>query len=142
MYDPGDVNDDVFFAKIDTSQAGAPGLLYSTYLGGSGEDRGCGIARDNHGNVYVTGYTGSTDYPIQNGYMSENGDSDWDVFLSRLIFYELPTVRTMPPIISTSAFSGGEVISDLGSSSANPAAYSSRMAFCLSSFLSVLTHSD
>jgi len=38
-------------------------LLWSTYLGGNGEDLGYGVAPDNAGNVYVGGRTTSTDFP-------------------------------------------------------------------------------
>ena len=38
-------------------------LVYSTYLGGSGEDRATGIAVDAAGNAHVTGYTLSTNFP-------------------------------------------------------------------------------
>src|SRR5438445_292445 len=40
-----------------------PVLAYSTYLGGSGGDQGFGVAVDAAGNAYVTGLTGSTDFP-------------------------------------------------------------------------------
>jgi|HubBroStandDraft_1064217.scaffolds.fasta_scaffold00370_17 hypothetical protein len=41
-----------------------PVLLYSTYLGGSGDDQPSGIAVDSTGSVYVAGYTDSTDFPL------------------------------------------------------------------------------
>ena len=41
-------------------------LLYSTYLGGSLDDVGNGIAMDGSGSAYVTGFTDSTDFPTQN----------------------------------------------------------------------------
>ena len=39
-----------------------PVLVYSTFLGGSGADRGLGIAVDMQGNAYVTGETSSPDF--------------------------------------------------------------------------------
>jgi hypothetical protein len=41
-----------------------PVLVYSTYLGGGGDDQPTGIAVDGNGSVYVTGYTDSTDFPL------------------------------------------------------------------------------
>src|SRR5207249_2503252 len=47
-----------------------PVLSYSTYLGGSGaySEAALGAAADAAGNVYVTGFTTSTDFPTQNAY--------------------------------------------------------------------------
>ena len=50
---------DVFVAKFNASGA----LVYSTYIGGRGDDRGFGIAVDGAGNAYVTGWTGSSNFP-------------------------------------------------------------------------------
>jgi len=42
-------------------------LVYSTYLGGSGTDSGAGITLNSFGNVFVTGTTASTDFPVTTG---------------------------------------------------------------------------
>jgi hypothetical protein len=44
-----------------------PVLSYSTYLGGTGNDYGYGIAVDGSGNAYVTGQTYSTNFPTTAG---------------------------------------------------------------------------
>jgi hypothetical protein len=51
---------DAFVTKIN--QAGSA-LLYSTYLGGTGEDVGDGIATDLRNNIYISGVTNSDDFP-------------------------------------------------------------------------------
>jgi hypothetical protein len=52
---------DVFVAKLNPA---GTGLVYGTYLGGSGDDAGYGVAVDGSGHAYVTGRTASTDFPI------------------------------------------------------------------------------
>src|SRR5262249_53093480 len=41
-------------------------LIYSTFLGGTAEDEATAIALDAQNNAYVTGFTFSSDFPIQN----------------------------------------------------------------------------
>ena len=55
---------DAFVTKLDASGAA---LGYSTYLGGSGDDLGLGIALDGAGSAYLTGTTDSADFPTTAG---------------------------------------------------------------------------
>ncbi len=48
---------DAFVAKVNPS---GTDLIYCGYIGGSGDDRGYGIAVDGSGNAYIAGYTTST----------------------------------------------------------------------------------
>lgn len=58
-------------------------LVYSTYLGGSNFDYGIGIAVDQTGACYVTGSTGSPDFPTKNAFNSTYSGSFSDVFLTK-----------------------------------------------------------
>jgi hypothetical protein len=62
--------------------SGSLTLSYSTYLGGNGDDWGCGIAVDGGGNAYVTGYTYSVYFPTGNPYQTDQGGID--VFVTKL----------------------------------------------------------
>ena len=60
-----------------------PSLIYSTYLGGGVADYGYSIAVDAAGSAYITGETGSTNFPTQNPYQASNAGS-WDAFVTKL----------------------------------------------------------
>ncbi len=59
-------------------------LTYSTYLGGGGEEAGRAIAVDTAGSAYVTGYTSSTDFPIQSAFQTTFQGGHRDVFITKL----------------------------------------------------------
>ncbi|GAB4315467.1 MAG: hypothetical protein Kow0019_15620 [Methanobacteriaceae archaeon] len=61
-----------------------PTLQYSTYLGGTDTDFGSGIAVDNNGNAYITGYTYSGDFPVTPGVYQANNAGYGDVFISKI----------------------------------------------------------
>jgi hypothetical protein len=63
LYPSGSGSGDAFVTKIN---ALGNALVYSTYLGGTKQDQGYGIAVDNNGQAYVCGYTMSTDFPAKN----------------------------------------------------------------------------
>ena len=66
------------------SSQGGSALVYSTYLGGSGVDYGQGIAVDpTTGDALVTGYTTSTDFPLNNALQPNNGGFA-NAFVARL----------------------------------------------------------
>jgi hypothetical protein len=71
---------DAFVAKIKPDGSG---LVYATYLGGSGNDAGYGIALYN-GSVYVTGQTYSKDFPTTSGAFSLKINGKADAFIAKL----------------------------------------------------------
>jgi hypothetical protein len=72
---------DAFVAQLNPTGSA---LVYSTYLGGSGNDQGLGIAVDSSGNAYVTGLTFSSDFPLMNPLQPTYGGGYGDAFVSEL----------------------------------------------------------
>jgi hypothetical protein len=70
---------DAFVLKLDP----AGNVVYLTYLGGSGFDSGRGIDVDAAGNAYVTGYTESVNFPVQNA-LDANRGGFADAFVSKI----------------------------------------------------------
>jgi uncharacterized protein (TIGR03437 family) len=71
---------DAFVTKINP---GGTAWVYSTYLGGNNVDEGNGIAVDTVGSAYVTGYTASTNFPLQSAFRGSNAGSV-DAFVTKI----------------------------------------------------------
>jgi len=71
---------DVFITALNASGSA---LIYSTYLGGSGDDLGSAIALDSSANAYITGSTASTNFPTINPLQTAN-DGDNDAFVAEI----------------------------------------------------------
>ncbi len=77
-------SDDAFVAKFDPSQFGAPSLVYSTFVGGSGSDRAYGIAVDSSGQAIVTGSTASANFPTTGDALQGALSGSTDAFVTVL----------------------------------------------------------
>ncbi|MBX3084948.1 MAG: SBBP repeat-containing protein [Anaerolineae bacterium] len=76
-------NSDIFVTKL---LANGTQLAYSTYLGGNATENGRAIAVDGNHNVYITGSTGSANFPLANAIQTTHygGDFDSDGFVTKL----------------------------------------------------------
>jgi hypothetical protein len=72
--------EDAFVTKIN---AAGSALVYSTYLGGSGDDRAFAIVVDKAGNTFVSGYTTSTNFPTMNA-LQPTIHGSWDAYVTKL----------------------------------------------------------
>ncbi len=87
--EPQWVAGDAFVTKLNPAGAA---LVYSTYLGGTLDDRATGIALDSSGAVWIAGNTLSRDFPVSTdaqqsanrGSSEEEGFKVGDAFLSQL----------------------------------------------------------
>jgi hypothetical protein len=71
---------DAFVAELNAS---GTALVYSTYLGGSSDEEGKGIAVDAAGNAHVTGFTFSSNFPTMNALQPMSGGGK-DAFVAEL----------------------------------------------------------
>ena len=67
-----------------------PDLLFSTFLGGASADQGRGIAVDTSGNIYVTGFTSSTNFPLVSPVKFFSGSTD--AFVTKISLSPTPHV--------------------------------------------------
>jgi hypothetical protein len=72
---------DVFVSKLNST---GTNLIYSTYIGGSSNDEGKGIAIDGSGNAYITGWTSSNNYDITPGSFQTSYWGSPDMFVTKL----------------------------------------------------------
>ncbi len=71
---------DAFVTELNPSGSA---MIYSTYLGGGGNDQASGIAVDVNGNAYITGQSGSSDFPVTNSLQSFAGGT-FDAFVMEI----------------------------------------------------------
>jgi len=76
---------DAFVTKLNSY---GKALLYSSFLGGSGEDSAWALTLDSSHNIHLTGNTTSLDFPITAGAFQTTGNIYQDAFISK--------VRTSP----------------------------------------------
>ena len=85
-----------FVTALHPATVGNSQLVYSTYLGGNGvngaADAGYAVATDGKGNAYVTGFTGSTDFPTVNTIVPTQSSPAGNAFVS-----EINTTATSGP---------------------------------------------
>jgi hypothetical protein len=74
---------DVFVLKLKLAADGGS-LLYSTFVGGGGDDQGLALALDRDDNAVVTGKTGSPDFPTTAGAYDRGHNGNWDAFVLKL----------------------------------------------------------
>jgi uncharacterized protein (TIGR03437 family) len=78
-------NADAFAVKVN---AMGDALVYSTYLGGSGDDEGAAITVDGAGNAYLTGETISPDFPtvkpLQGSRAGNPNSAFYDAFVTKI----------------------------------------------------------
>lgn len=75
---------DIFVSKLNVS---GKALVYSTYIGGNGNDYSYAIALDANNNAYITGNSASTNFPVSTNAFQHNmagGGSSGDVFVTKL----------------------------------------------------------
>jgi len=101
---------DVFVAKINPTGVTGTQLVFSTYIGGSGDDVGYGIAVDSTPNVYVIGSTTSTDFNAgtvsTTGLQATNGGGT-DAFLAKFGLLCTASTCTTPLPLDYFTYLGG-----------------------------------
>lgn len=92
---------DLFVARIDMGKGGLDGLEYCSYLGWNAQDVATEMKMDASGQIWIAGYTNSTDFPAQNGRTQPAGSTD-----AFVIRYD-PAKSGQPNPVTYAALIGG-----------------------------------
>jgi Beta-propeller repeat len=84
---------DIFVTKLN---AAGSALIYSTYLGGSGDEFNHGTAIDSRRNIYLAGPTTSNDFPTVSAAQPQFGGGTWDAFVAKISPDNTPAHATDP----------------------------------------------
>ncbi len=77
----GYLRTNAFITKLDSIGSD---LVYSTFLGGDGNNDGVSLALDSEGNVYVTGSTTSPNFPTTSDAFQTSYNGGYDAFVTKL----------------------------------------------------------
>ncbi len=83
---------DAFLASIDTTASGDASLLFSTFLGGSGDDRAHGVAWTGT-SAWIAGQASSPDFPVTDPILPAAGGGASDAFAARFDLAAAPVRR-------------------------------------------------
>jgi len=115
-YKPSSRGDDAFLWVLNPGEVGSDSLVSATYLGGTKADRGRGVRVHIDGSIYMTGMTGSRNFPVSpNAYL----DTPQSGFVSVLAWQEAndpPEVEITKPT-DGATFSSGETVNFAGTAS-------------------------
>ncbi|MGH3656349.1 MAG: SBBP repeat-containing protein, partial [Micromonosporaceae bacterium] len=111
-----DGSSDGYLAVIDTSKSGAAGLVYSTYVGGDGDEQSKAVALDGDGKAYLTGITvalaadpdtgeltGTNSFPVKSAYQPTYRGGYSDAYLTKID----PFAKSAEKTLKYSTFLGG-----------------------------------
>ncbi len=104
---------DAFITAIDPSGNGAADLVYSTFLGGTGNEDGNDIAIDSANNIYVVGETLSANFDTTTGAYDETLAGSSDGFVAKFLNTQL-VVDTTNDVVDGATTSIGALLSNRG----------------------------
>lgn len=106
----GDLDEaDAFVTRLDQSDGT---VRYTTYIGGTSDEEGFGIALDTAGNLYATGWTNSDDRQVTGGAYDLTYNGNQDAFVAKL--NAASGARTYGSYLGGSQFDHGHSIAVVG----------------------------
>jgi len=75
-------------------------LLYSTFLGGAGDDFGYAVNADCAGNIWAAGSTASLDFPLVKSYQASYGGGPFDAFMTKISADQAESIGVLRAAIS------------------------------------------